>query len=114
VHRIFCGDYLLCAKLRTSDRDGAVGALDEVKRPIGQLHAAWPAVKITLRADSGFAREELMPWCEEHQVDFIFGLARNLRLQALMSGELVEAAAQSRAPLCSNAPNTTLSRRIQV
>ena len=94
---IFCGDFLLCAKLRQSDRDGADGALDEVQRIVGQLRTAWPEVPITLRADSGFAREELMKWCEEHQVDYIFGLARNARLQAEISGELAEAETQARA-----------------
>jgi hypothetical protein len=94
---IFCGDFLLCAKLRTADRDGAAGALDEVKRIVGQLRAVWPGVRITLRADSGFAREELMRWCEEHQVDYVFGLARNSRLEAELSGELAAAEAQSRA-----------------
>ena len=69
---IFCGDFLLCAKLRKSDRDGSAGALDEVKRIVRQLRAVWPAVRISLRADSGFAREELMRWCEDHQVDFVF------------------------------------------
>jgi hypothetical protein len=93
---IFCGDYLLCAKLRTSDRDGSAGALDEVKRIVAQLRAAWPEVRITLRADSGFAREELMKWCEQHQVDFGFGLARNPRLQAMICDELAAAEAQSR------------------
>jgi Transposase DDE domain group 1 len=94
---IFCGDFLLCAKLRTSDRDGSAGALAEVARIVAQLRAVWPEVRITLRADSGFAREELMKWCEQHQVDYIFGLARNARLEAAISGELAEAEAQSRA-----------------
>src|SRR6266550_4121666 len=56
---IFCGDFLLCAKLRMADRDGAAGALTEVMRIVGQIRAAWPQVGITLRGDSGFAREEL-------------------------------------------------------
>ena len=93
---IFCGDFLLCAKLRKSDRDGSAGALDEVKRIVAQLRAVWPEVSITLRADSGFAREELMQWCEQHQVDYVFGLARNPRLQALIRDELAIAEAQSR------------------
>ncbi len=93
---IFCGDFLLCAKLRKSDRDGAAGALEEVARIVGQLRTAWPKVRITVRADSGFAREELMQWCEAHQVDFIFGLARNSRLVAELSAELAAAEAQSR------------------
>jgi hypothetical protein len=94
---IFCGDFLLCAKLRTANREGAAGSLAEVARIVGQLRAAWPQVRITLRADSGFAREELMQWCEQHQVDYVFGLARNSRLEAELSAELAEAAAQSRA-----------------
>jgi hypothetical protein len=94
---IFWGDYLLCAKLRTADHDGAAGALAEVERIVGQLRALWPEVSITLRADSGFAREELMKWCESHQVDYVFGLARNSRLEAEVSGELAVAEAQSRA-----------------
>jgi Transposase DDE domain group 1 len=57
----------------------------------------WPGVKITLRADSGFAREQLMQWCEQHQVDYVFGLARNSRLEALLRDELATAAAQARA-----------------
>jgi hypothetical protein len=93
---IFCGAYLLCAKLRQSNHDGAAGALDEVKRIVAQLRAAWPALRITLRADSGFAREELMKWCEQHQVDYVFGLARNSRLESLISDELAAAAVQSR------------------
>jgi hypothetical protein len=93
---IFCGDYLLCAKLRQSNHDGAAGALEEVKRIVAQLRAAWPTLRITLRADSGFAREELMKWCEEHRVDYVFGLARNSRLEALISGELAAAAVLSR------------------
>jgi hypothetical protein len=94
---IFCGDFLLCAKLRTANRDGSAGALEEVERIVVQLRAAWPRVSITLRADSGFAREELMKWCEQHEVDYIFGLARNSRLEAEISDELAAAQAQSRA-----------------
>jgi hypothetical protein len=94
---VFCGDFLLCAKLRQSDRDGSAGALEEVKRIVGQLRAAWPGVGLTLRADSAFAREELMQWGGEHQVDYIFGLARNSRLETEVRGELATAEAQSRA-----------------
>ncbi len=93
---IFCGDFLLCAKLRTADRDGAAGALEEVARIVAQIRACWPQVRITLRGDSGFAREELMSWCEQQGVDFIFGLARNSRLEAVISSELAEAEAQYR------------------
>jgi hypothetical protein len=90
---IFAGDQLLCARLRPSNLDGAAGALDEVKRIVAQLRSKWPKVRIVLRADSGFCREELMAWCEaeENQVDFLFGLARNKRLQKIVGKQLHEA-----------------------
>jgi Transposase DDE domain group 1 len=77
---IFCGRHLLAAKLRRSNIDGSAGALEEVERIVGRIRARWPRVRILLRADSGFAREALMAWCEATRVDFVFGLARNPRL----------------------------------
>lgn len=90
---IFAGDQLLCARLRPSNVDGAAGALEEVKRMVAQLRARWPKVRIVLRGDSGFCREELMVWCEaeENQVDFLFGLARNSRLQKIIGKQMHEA-----------------------
>lgn len=78
---IFCGDELLCAKLRPSNIEASAGALDEVKRIVTSLRAVWPEVKIVLRGDSGFARDEIMDWCEGKGVDYVFGLARNSRLE---------------------------------
>jgi hypothetical protein len=94
---IFCGHHLLAAKLRRSNIDASAGAVTEVARIVGQIQARWPRVKILLRADSGFAREELMAWCEDHRVDYVFGLARNDRLVATIAQELAEAEALSLA-----------------
>lgn len=91
---IFCGPHLLCARLRSSDRDASAGAVTEVERIVGQIRSCWPQVQIILRADSGFAREELMAWCEQHAVDFVFGLSRNGRLQRALGGELAQAREQ--------------------
>ena len=77
---VFCGRQLLAAKLRRSNIDAAAGAKDEVARIVARIRRRWPKVRILLRADSGFAREELMAWCEEQRVDYVFGLARNSRL----------------------------------
>ena len=77
---IFCGRHLLCAKLREANQDGSAGALEEIERIVGQIRQRWASTRIVLRADSGFAREALMGWCERHGVDYIFGLARNARL----------------------------------
>lgn len=81
---VFCGSHLLCARLRRSNLDAAQGSVEELERIVTQLRAHWPAVKIVVRGDSGFAREALMSWCELHDVDYIFGLARNPRLEAAL------------------------------
>jgi hypothetical protein len=91
---IFCGPHLLCALLRSSDRDACAGSVTEVERIVAQIRSRWPEVQIILRADSGFAREELMAWCEQHGVDYIFGLARNVRLQRALGGEMAQAREQ--------------------
>jgi DDE family transposase len=92
---IFCGRHLLAAKLRRADIDGAAGAVEEVARIVSQIRARWPRVRILLRADSGFCREDLMAWCEANRVDYVFGLARNSRLTAEIATEM--AAAQAAA-----------------
>ena len=90
---VFCGRHLLAAKLRRSDIDASAGSVEEVARIVAQIRARWPFVRILLRADSGFAREVLMAWCEENRVDYVFGLARNARLVAMIEAELANAKA---------------------
>lgn len=94
---IFCGRHLLAARLRRSNIDASAGSVEEVARIVAQVRARWPRVRILLRADSGFAREALMAWCETNRVDYLFGLARNARLEAEIAAELAEAAAESQA-----------------
>jgi Transposase DDE domain group 1 len=94
---IFCGRHLLAAKLRRSNLDAAAGALEEIERIVTQIRRRWRRVRILLRADSGFAREDLMAWCERNRVDFVFGLAKNARLVAEIERELAEAQAESAA-----------------
>lgn len=92
---IFAGEHLLCAKLRRANLDGAAGAREELERIVAQIRERWPQVKIILRADSGFCREELMSWCEQNAVDYVFGLARNSRLVRAIGAELQDARAES-------------------
>src|SRR5512142_3102597 len=94
---IFCGDHLLCARLRPSDIDASAGALKQLQRIVAQLRGAWPEVKITIRADSGYCREPLMAWCEQDGVDYILGLAQNPRLVAAIADELGQARQQFEA-----------------
>ena len=93
---VFCGRDLLAAKLRPASMDAAAGAVEEVARIVAQIRRRWPHVRILVRADSGFAREELMVWCEAHGVHFLFGLAKNDRLIAETASELARAEAKSR------------------
>jgi hypothetical protein len=93
---VFCGRHLLASKLRRADIDASAGSVEELARIITRIRRRWPQVRILLRADSGFAREALMAWCETNAVDFLFGLARNSRLVGEIQAELAEAAEQSR------------------
>ena len=88
---VFCGDHLLAAKLRRSSIDASAGAALEVERIVGQIRTRWPQVRIVLRADSGFAREALMSWCEANRVEYVLGLARNSRLADEIAAELAAA-----------------------
>jgi hypothetical protein len=91
---IFCGDFLLCARLRKSDIDGSAGSLEELRRIVGQIRRVWPSVPILIRGDSGFCRDELMNWCEQEKLDYVFGLAKNPRLTAEIAKEQATAAAE--------------------
>lgn len=91
---IFAGDHLLCARLRPADQDGAAGSVEELRRIVAQIREHWPRVEIVVRADSGFCREELMRWCEDHRVDYILGLARNERLLGRLGPQMQQARQQ--------------------
>ena len=88
---VFCGRHLLLAELRRADVAGSAGAVAAMARMVAQIRERWPRVRIVLRADSGFANDELMRWCEASRIDFVFGLAGNSRLQAALAGQLAEA-----------------------
>jgi Transposase DDE domain group 1 len=88
---VFCGRHLLVAKLRRSNIDAAAGAIEEIARIVAQIRRRWPKTRVLLRGDSGFAREDLMAWCEANRVDYVFGLAGNKRLHAAVTAELIAA-----------------------
>jgi Transposase DDE domain group 1 len=92
---VFCGRHLLAAKLRRSNIDSSAGAVEEIARIVAQIRQRWPRVRILLRGDSGFAREALMAWCEANRVEYLFGLARNERLEEAIKAELLMAAVES-------------------
>ena len=90
---IFSGEHLLCARLRCSNIDGAAGSVEELERIVGRIRQSWPEVSIVIRADSGFCRDDLLRWCEDHHVDYVMGLANNDRLKS----ESAEAMTQAEA-----------------
>jgi hypothetical protein len=94
---IFCGDHVLCARLRPSSIGPAVGSRKEVDRIVRQIRQRWPEVEIILRGDSGFCSDELLSWCEQNKVDYVVGMARNQRVEGLIAGPLAEAKQQFEA-----------------
>ena len=93
---IFCGDFLLCARLRQANQDASAGSLDEIKTIVEEIRKSWPGVEIILRADSAFYRGEIMNWCEQQtvKVHYLFGLAKNSRLTQEITLELEQAKAE--------------------
>ena len=109
---IFAGGHLLCARLRSSNIDAAAGSPDEVQRIVEALRRVGPEVEIILRADSGFCHDELITWCEQHAVDYAFGLARNARLVKIIGRELHQASSSLKQ--ASEAPNGPIHRNQKV
>ena len=91
---VFCGEQVLCARLREANHDAAFGSRQEIERIVAQIRTAWPRVKIILRGDSGFCRNELMSWCENQGVEFVFGMARNQKLRKIIGAQMHEATQQ--------------------
>lgn len=93
---IFCGGFVLCARLRSSNIDASAGCLEELQRIIPQIRQQWPEVEIVVRGDGGFCRDPIMTWCEANQVRYVFGLAKNQRLKKIIGRQLHEAEEQFR------------------
>ena len=85
---IFCGEHLLCARLRPSNRDGALGSVEELQRIVAQIREHWPKTRIIIRGDSGFCRDTIMAWCEDNKVGYVLGLGRNQRLNRALGQEM--------------------------
>jgi Transposase DDE domain group 1 len=92
----FCGDELLAAYLRPSQIDACKHARALLRLLVRRLREAWPGVRITLRADSGFRRWRLMRWCDSHGVGYVLGLARNVVLERQAADAIAQAERQFR------------------
>jgi hypothetical protein len=91
---IICGEFVLCARLRSSNIDPSKGVVEEVERIVKQIRQKWPKVEIVLRGDGGFCRDQTMSWCEDNEVGYVFGLAKNQRLLKIIGKQLHEAKLQ--------------------
>jgi hypothetical protein len=111
---VFCGEHLLCSRLRMSNIDASADSVEELEPLVAHIRQRWPLVKIQLRGDAGFCREKRVAWCEREGLDYIFGLAQNERLKKQIAAELAQAQQQypqtpKRPPGCS--PNSGMPPR---
>ena len=94
---IFCGEHLLCARVRPANQDGAAGTIEELAGIIERIRLSWPQSRIIVRGDAGFCRDDLMTWCEAHAIDFVLGMAKNNRLKSAIEAQMAEAKVQYQA-----------------
>lgn len=94
----FAGEIPLYAKLRKSDRDASKGTVEALKAIVPVLRRRFETIRIVVRGDSGFARDEIMNWCEENDCYYCLGLAKNARLNRMLEPALIRA--RERVCLC--------------
>jgi len=88
----FCGPVVLWAQLRPSGIDASAGTVEAMEKIVAAIRRRFPKAKIVVRGDSAFAREEIMTWCEgREEVYYLFGIARNARIEALLTQAMVRA-----------------------
>lgn len=94
---VFCGDFLLVARLQPSSEDGAKHAQSVLAELVRSIRAVWPKTNIVLRGDSGFCRDALLTWCEDNAVGYVVGIAKNKRLKRMIEADMAEVALRSEA-----------------
>ena len=82
---------MLTAKLKTANLVPGHESLPDIQQVVARIRARWPKVRIILRGDSGFCREDLLAWSEQAGIFYVFGLARNARLLKRLTKELKKA-----------------------
>jgi hypothetical protein len=91
---IVAGSVVLWAQLRTADQDAAHGVVAALEEVVPAVRQRLPGVKILVRGDSGFCREDLLSWCEaQSEVYYCVGLSKNPRLVQELGPALVAARA---------------------
>ena len=87
----FCGNIPLWTQLRDCKRDGSDGTVEALAKIVPMIRKRFgKKVRVVVRADSGFAREAIMKFCEKQKLYYCFGLAKNVTIKALMKNTLDE------------------------
>jgi hypothetical protein len=92
---VFCGHHLLVAYLRPANVDAATHAWAILSLLVKRFRQQWPGVKIIFRGDGGFCRWKMLRWCDKHGVNYIVGLPKNARLNAVAKPSMDQARRQS-------------------
>src|SRR5271155_3189178 len=87
-------DQVVVLSLRHGSAHAALGADDDLEFLVQRLRRVWPDLHICVRGDAGYG----MPWmydvCERLNIEYLFGLASNKRLQRTSDFLLAEAVRQ--------------------
>lgn len=94
---MYIDDHLVFTKLRSADREVATGIVSALTFVVKELRERYPSLRILIRADSGFCRDEIMSWCEAHDVDYLLGLAKNTHLNEFLRPAMEKARVECEA-----------------
>ena len=110
---VFSGEHLLAARLRPSKIDGCAGTEEILESLVKKIRARYPKVRIIFRGDSGFCRASILKCCEDLQIHYVVGLAKNPRLLEMIEPQLQEAETLHQSTRKSARVFTRLSYRTQ-
>jgi hypothetical protein len=70
--------------LRPGKTPSGVEVRNHLRRLVRLIRHHWPATRLTIRGDGHYGRPEVMTWCEEQGIDYVFGLPGNRILHAVV------------------------------
>jgi hypothetical protein len=70
--------------LRSGKTPSGIEIRGHLRRLVRRIRRHWPQTRITIRGDGHYGRPEVMEWCDENDLDFVFGLPGNRVLDRLV------------------------------
>jgi hypothetical protein len=70
--------------LRPGKTPSGIEVRGHLRRLVRRIRRHWPQTRITIRGDGHYGRPEVMEWCDENAIDFVFGLPGNAVLERLV------------------------------